>query len=60
MIVRVLRGSYVLAVITGLLFGWVVTTIYDESGITVAGSYVVVRDAEPGADLSAIRHSPGQ
>lgn len=54
MIVRVLRGSYVLAVITGLLFGWVVTTIYDESGITVAGSYVVVRDAEPGADLSAI------
>lgn len=54
MIVRVLRGSYVLAVITGLLFGWAATTIYDESGITVAGSYVVVRDAEPDADLPAI------
>ncbi|MEA5154020.1 hypothetical protein [Raineyella sp.] len=54
MIIRVLRGSYLLAILSGLLFGWVAATIYDESGITVAGSYVVVRDAEPDANLTAI------
>jgi len=54
---RFMQVGYVFAAVTGLLLGWVVTVVNDEAGMAPARSLIVLRDAQPGAQLDRIHSS---
>ena len=51
---RFMQIGYVLAILTGLLLGWLVTVVNDEASIAPARSLIVLRDAQPDAELDRI------